>query len=115
MKTNVLFLIFVFSFLGIRLNAQVERQQEDPVLLNQSFKSGSDVYTFTPLTAYDEFGVAQRVERINGLTGDNVTVRFRKNKVEIFLDPSKTTGKNLERFLLAVVRLHGYESYLIKP
>ncbi len=114
MKTNILFFILVFSFLGITLNAQVESQQEGTALLNHSFKSGSDVYTFTPLTGYDEFGVAQRVERVNGLTGDNVTVRFRKNKVEISLDPSKTTGKDLERFLLGVVRLHGYESYLIK-
>lgn len=113
MKTNVLFFLLVLNFIGTQLNAQVEHPQKETAILNYSLKPGLNIYTFTPLTDFDEFGVAQRVERINGLTGDNVTVKFKKNKVEIALDPLKTTGKNLERLLLSVVRLHGYESYLI--
>lgn len=77
-------------------------------------KSNFLVYVFTPLTDFDEFRTPQRVERMNAITGDEAVVSYKNHKIKITVNPSKTKEENLDKLLLMLTRLHGYDSYVIK-
>lgn len=76
-------------------------------------KNNLMVYVFTPLTDFDEFRTPQRVERMNAMTGDEIKVSYKNHKIKITVDSSKTKDENLDRLLLTLIRLHGYDSYEI--
>lgn len=48
------------------------------------------------------------------MTGDEIKVSYKNHKIKITVDPSKTNDENLDRLLLTLTRLHGYDSYEIK-
>lgn len=77
-------------------------------------KNNLSVYSFIPLTEYDEFKSTQRVNRINSITGDNAKVELKGKRVLISLNPSLTNEQNLDKLLSMITRIHGYSDYTIR-
>jgi hypothetical protein len=96
--------------------SQIESVDKSQKIAEVSYRLKKDVavYSFTPLTDFDEFKTNQRVNRFKNLTGENVTVQFKKSKVQIELNPNVTKGDNLDKLINLIVRIHGFEGFVIK-
>lgn len=107
-RGQILFLLLLFAHFG-------SFSQSDaiaPIQL-QTIENIS-TYSFNMLADFNEFSINQRVERIKGLTNDeSIVVSNSDNKIYISINPEKTTGDNLHRLLLSIVRLQGYENYTV--
>lgn len=113
-KTVLSFLlVHLFFNFGFSQTTEIENNSKIASVITYQ-DDNSATYEFTPLTDFDEFRTPQRVDRFNSFTGDDIIVTFKNNRIIIIINPSKTKEDNLDKLLLSITRLHGYDSYLIK-
>lgn len=114
-KLKTLCVLAAFLFLAFQNGYSQTTESNESAVASVSLKHKNDfvVYSFEPLTEFDEFKTSQRVGRINGMTGDNASVEFKNNKIFITVNPDLTNGENLDKLLNLIVRIHGYSSFVI--
>lgn len=118
MKLNQIFIVGIFILLlPLKSFSQVENNDvisdKQTVQIVYAKKNNLSVYSFIPLTDYDEFKSTQRVNRINSITGDNAMVELKGKKIVISLNPLLTNEQNLDKLLSMIIRIHGYSDYTI--
>lgn len=115
-KLRTALVIFVLLACTFSTTAQTVKDgdgQGKNALVDYSQKKGKATYSFIPLTEFDEFKTNQRLERANTISGDQAAVIYKKNKIFIQVDPDITTEEHLNRLLLLIVKIHGYDSYSV--
>jgi len=115
LKTLVVLVAF-FIIVSPKSNAQTVHSDQNPkvAVIAVKQKKNSTVYSFSALTAYDEFKTIQRIQRINELTGDNATAVFKQNKIMLQVNPQKIKDEMLKKLLSATARSHGYDDFILQ-
>lgn len=116
-KIKQLFVLaFFFIIVPIKGQAQTTASGQGVKVAAITFKQKNNnaIYSFIPLTEYDEFKTNQRLQRINELTGDHATVVFKQNKIIVNLNPEKIKDEMLIKLLSAMTRSHGYDDFVVQ-